>query len=283
MINIPTELLRTLVAVVDLRSFTRAAQTLGVTQPAVSAQIKRLQTMLGGELLDKSAPGVTLTTKGAVVVNHARRLLAINDQILDATAGGAADRIRIGLTADYVDGPALKALAQFRARHPQLRFQVNVAFSDTLLRDLERGDCDLVVAVSDTAEMASAKHIWRETAVWAAAKPGGFGAQVPLVTLGESSLTGRIAVAALQQAGYAYDVVYVGRSLPGVVGAVASGLGIACLARRHVQASGLVLLNGDAPKLRDYSGAVLVREGLQRSDIDELAGLLAQAIEAGEA
>src|SRR5687768_4467741 len=51
MTNIPTELLRTLVTVVELRSFTRAAHALGVTQPAVSAQIKRLQSMLGGELL----------------------------------------------------------------------------------------------------------------------------------------------------------------------------------------------------------------------------------------
>ena len=42
MINIPTELLRTFVAVVDLRSFTKAAQLLGITQPAVSAQVKRL-------------------------------------------------------------------------------------------------------------------------------------------------------------------------------------------------------------------------------------------------
>jgi len=49
MINIPTELLRTFVAVVDLRSFTKAAQSLGITQPAVSAQVKRLQQLLGGE------------------------------------------------------------------------------------------------------------------------------------------------------------------------------------------------------------------------------------------
>ena len=83
MTNIPTELLRTLVAVVDLRSFTKAAQSLGVTQPAVSAQIKRLQGLLGADLLDKSAPGVSLTSSGELVVNYARRLLSINDQILD--------------------------------------------------------------------------------------------------------------------------------------------------------------------------------------------------------
>ena len=70
--NIPTELLRTLTTVVDLRSFTRAAQSLGVTQPAVSAQIKRLQQLLGADLFDKSAPGVTLTQTGELVLNCAR-------------------------------------------------------------------------------------------------------------------------------------------------------------------------------------------------------------------
>ena len=55
MTNIPTDLLRTLIAVVDLRSFTKAAPSLGLTQPAVSAQIKRLQFLLGGEIFDRSA------------------------------------------------------------------------------------------------------------------------------------------------------------------------------------------------------------------------------------
>ena len=45
MTNIPTDLLRTLVAVIDLRSFTKAAASLGLTQPAVSAQIQRLQNL----------------------------------------------------------------------------------------------------------------------------------------------------------------------------------------------------------------------------------------------
>ena len=98
MLNIPTDLLRTLVAVVDLRSFTKAAQSLGVTQPAVSAQIKRLQFLLGYELLDKSAPGVSLTPRGDIVVGNARRMLSINDQILHLTGSrSSAQTLRVGI------------------------------------------------------------------------------------------------------------------------------------------------------------------------------------------
>jgi len=109
MTNIPTELLRTLVTVVELRSFTKAAQSLGVTQPAVSAQIKRLQGLLGTELLDKSAPGVTLTSAGELVVNYARRLLSINDQILDfAAPRSASQTLRIGSAGDFTAGLGLR-------------------------------------------------------------------------------------------------------------------------------------------------------------------------------
>ena len=92
MTNVPTDLLRTYVAVVDLRSFTKAALKLGVTQPAVSAQIKRLQSLLGGDLFDRSVQGVSLTSQGELVVSYARRLLSINDQIrscISATPGRA--------------------------------------------------------------------------------------------------------------------------------------------------------------------------------------------------
>jgi DNA-binding transcriptional LysR family regulator len=100
MLNIPTELLRALVTVVDVRSFTKAAQSLGVTQPAVSAQIKRLQYLLGYEVLDKSAPGVSLTPRGEVVVTNARRLLAVNDEIVQMASGqSVGPSIRVAFRA----------------------------------------------------------------------------------------------------------------------------------------------------------------------------------------
>ena len=77
MINIPTDLIRTFVAVVDSKSFTKAAHLLGVTQPAVSAQIKRLQGLLGADLFDKHGQGVVPTKHGKEVIIYARRLLSL--------------------------------------------------------------------------------------------------------------------------------------------------------------------------------------------------------------
>src|ERR1700693_3362757 len=104
MLNIPTDLLRTLVAVVDLRSFTKAAASLGVTQPAVSAQIKRLQFLLGKDVFDRSTQGVSLTPQGELIVSYARRLLSINDQIvgLSGPTRMAEQIIRIGAPGDFV-------------------------------------------------------------------------------------------------------------------------------------------------------------------------------------
>src|SRR5262249_60453106 len=101
MLIIPIDLLRTLISVVALRSFPKAARSRGVTQSAVSAQIKRLQSLLGYELLDKRAPGVSLTPRGEFVVNQARRLLSINDEILQATGGRASKTFRGGSPGAY--------------------------------------------------------------------------------------------------------------------------------------------------------------------------------------
>ncbi len=127
MLNIPTDLLRTLVAVTEMRSFTKAAQSLGVTQPAVSAQIKRLQYLLGYEVLDKSAPGVSLTPRGEIVVNNARRLLSINDEILQLTSGNHSgtghpgrhsDRLRRLAAARNAD-PVSRAMARHQLQRQQ--------------------------------------------------------------------------------------------------------------------------------------------------------------------
>ena len=104
MTNIPTELLRALIAVVDQRSFTKAAAALGITQPAVSAQIKRLRFLLGDDVFDRSSHGIRLTPQGERVASYARRLLSINDQIVHIGGDGPRPElvIRVGTPSDFI-------------------------------------------------------------------------------------------------------------------------------------------------------------------------------------
>ena len=65
--HIPIELLRTFVAIADLGNFTKAAQELELTQPAISAQMKRLQQLMGGEIFRKSTTGFSVSDKGTML------------------------------------------------------------------------------------------------------------------------------------------------------------------------------------------------------------------------
>jgi DNA-binding transcriptional LysR family regulator len=281
MTNIPTDLLRTLIAVVDLRSFTRAAQTLGVTQPAVSTQIKRLQTLLGAELFDKSAPGVTLTAKGEIVVSYVRRLLSINDQILELSSqSGAVDRFRIGLPSDHRESVLLGEIARFRANHPELRVQVCVESSDVLLREFRSGEFDFVLASVDERQTTPPRWWWVEQTGWGGASAGILpkDGPIPLVVLGEGSLTRRISVKALKEAGQPYEIVYVGKSYRSLIGAVAAGLGVACWARGALKEEGLhVFERTRLPALPDVNVGIYVREELENSALKDLAIQIAAA------
>ena len=282
MTNIPTELLRTLVAVVDLRSFTKAAQSLGVTQPAVSAQIKRLQGLLGTELLDKSAPGVTLTSSGELVVNYARRLLSINDQILDfATPRPATHTLRIGATGDFTAAHISHGLVCFRSRHPQLRFIVHSAYIDDLLRDMREGSLDVVVWVSPTGPTFEARHCWTEELVWvrSSAMQLDNTSVVPLVSYGEECPFTRSMVATLNSVGRDSELVFMGSSIASVGAAVAGGIGISALPRNSANMPGVQIWeDAPLPKLPDFFCGIYVRPGCEADERDQLADTLAQAL-----
>lgn len=282
MTNIPTDLLRTFVAVVDLRSFTKAAQSLGVTQPAVSAQVKRLQALLGADLLDKSAPGVSLTSSGELVVNYARRLLSINDQILDIAGPRLAARtIRIGTTGDVTAAGAAQGLKWARANRPDLHFQLYSAKIDQLLRDLRDNDADLAIWASVTGPSQDTRHCWTEPLVWVRAPSTVIDAEapVPLVSFGEDCLLGRTAMNTLSKAGRNYEKVFVGSNLIGLVGAVAAGLGVMALPRSRTGLPGIAVWDSaPLPKLPDIFCGIYVRGGADVEEREQLADAIAAAL-----
>jgi DNA-binding transcriptional LysR family regulator len=285
MINIPTELLRTFVAVVDMRSFTKAAQLLGVTQPAVSAQIKRLQQLLAGDLMDKSAPGVLLTPVGEIVLGHARRMLAINDQILNLAAPPAlqAQTIRVGMPGDFVGEALWRTLARSRESLPGIRFHVKSSPSDILVRDIRQGDLDVAVTVSGADPHDDARFHWTEDMVWVRAPLTRIdpGAPVPLVSHGDKCLAHRQVADALDRAGLAYNQPFTETSLTSLMSAVGAGLGVMALPRCVSQAADLaVWVDAPLPPLPAIVCNVSVRAGADDA-VDQFARALADAFASG--
>jgi DNA-binding transcriptional LysR family regulator len=283
MTNIPTDLLRTLVAVVDLRSFTKAAVSLGVTQPAVSAQIKRLQFLLGGDLFDRSAPGISLTQQGEMVVSYARRLLSINDQIVHLGAGPRPDLvIRVGTPSDYVASMLPGILARFRERWPDVRFIVRTDLFDSLARELRSGELDIFAGLSMTPS-PDARHGWAEEVVWVRGADTEFDLNrpLPLVSFGEANVYHRLAVTALKSAGLDWEDVFIGPSTTSLTGAVVAGLGVMTLTRRRAHDFGLRIWDdGPLPKLPDLYSGVYIREGGFRAAYEQLADEIGAAINA---
>lgn len=138
----------------DEASFTRAAQKLLVSQPAVSAQIRRLERELGEELLDRSERSVRPTAVGAAVMPYARAALAAIDGARSAVSeltGLLRGRAAVGtVTSPNVDLPVL--LSEFHTRHPLVEITLSEADTDQLVTDLRAGRLDAgIVSVGDGA------------------------------------------------------------------------------------------------------------------------------------
>jgi DNA-binding transcriptional LysR family regulator len=283
MSNIPTELLRTLVAVVDEHSFTRAAHALGVTQPAVSAQIKRLQTMLGGDLFDRFGHELKLTRKGERVLNHARRMLTINDQILQfAEPASAAHTIRLGMPEDFFGGQFPTLLAMFRKQWPGLRFNIQHGPIARHLRELRQGQLDLVLGVSvNGTPDVEPRHCWLEDAVWLRGRATVLDptAPVPLVAFHEDWLCHRIAVKALTEAGRDTELVFTAPTIIGLAAAVGAGLGIMVLACSRVRLPDLIIWeDAPLPRLPKLNWGIYLREGAEHGSLAEIADAAAEQV-----
>jgi DNA-binding transcriptional LysR family regulator len=282
MTNIPTDLLRTLVAVVDLRSFTKAAAKLGVTQPAVSAQIKRLQFLLGGDLFDRSVQGISLTPQADLVVSYARRLLSINDQIVHIRESGPRSElvIRVGTPSDFVASMLPGTLAQFRERWPDVRFVVRADSYDSLARQLRAGDIDLLLGLS-MAPPPDARHSRTQEVVWVRSDTTRFDPDrpVPLVSHGEDCVYHRLVVKALNAAGLEWEDVFTGPSFGSLHSAVTAGLGVMAITRRRADGAGLTVWeNAPLPQLPNLYSGIYIREGGPHAIYEQLADEIAAAI-----
>lgn len=143
--------LRYILAIARHGHMTRAAEALGVTQPALSAMLRKLETELGVELFDRGAKGVTPTAAGAVFLDHAEQALRRVDAGVDAVralAGLEAGSIRVGGGATAVAHLLPPVVRHVRAQHPALRFYVREAGSSAVAQAVLSGELDLGIVTT---------------------------------------------------------------------------------------------------------------------------------------
>jgi len=273
---IPTDLLRTFVAICEVGSFTKVAHLFGLTQPAVSSHMRRLESMVGGDLLQKSLSGVTLTEYGFEVLRQARRILAINDQIVGGVGlQPSTQAVRIGIPNLYADKLAGILRECGRAADPA-RVQVRCDHSSGLLRSIRAGHIDLAFVLGSEGEMNGALAAWPEPVAWVRAPDFSLqpGAAVPLVSSPNLLPPDRIAMAALEAANRRYEVVFTAFDTMARRAAAEAGLGYCPTPRTAAMAMAPLVIEeaGVLPELPNVMKGIVARDDL---DTKALAPVIA--------
>jgi Transcriptional regulator len=266
------DLLRAFVTVAETESFTRAATRLGLTQPAISLQIRRLEDHLDRRLFDRNQGGVHLTVQGGDLLPQARRLLAVNDEIVAGLSETEVEGdVRFGAPEDIASTHLPTIIARFAERHPRVRLSVTCDFTANLMTALSQGRIDLALVKRRPAPRASDERVFEERLVWLARDPGLFDARpVSLIVAPTPDAYRARALDALQAAGVGFREAFVSPSLAGQLAAVRAGLGVAIvpatLAPRDLVVAGSLL-----PEPEPVEIALLVGKGRSGGAVDMLA------------
>ena len=158
--------LRYLVALADTRHFGKAAEKSFVSQPTLSAQIKKLETYLGVQLIERQPRKVTLTETGAKIVTLARRILQESDEII-ALARNDYDPLEGKLKVAFIPtiGPYLLPLVvrKLRKQLPRLQLMLYEYQTQALLEKLRAGDIDLgILALPVTLDGLESRELYHE-------------------------------------------------------------------------------------------------------------------------
>lgn len=135
-------------AVARHKSFSRAAERLNVSQPALSAQIRELERVVGFQLFERSSRHVALTREGRLFIRDARRMVAQSERLMRAADEIRRSELRLGTAIYTVLIPErVRLLAGFYARHPETKLQVTNLFQVDQYAQLRQGELDLALSI----------------------------------------------------------------------------------------------------------------------------------------
>ena len=231
-------------------TFTAAARHAHVTQPALTASIKRLELQMGARLFERGPSGATLTAAGVALLPRARAALAALDEGRRAVAevmGLAVGSVRVGAGATVCTYYLPRTLARFRARHPTVKILLREANPDDLIDALEAGDLDLVILARipslggarrlspdllRVARSGLAREKWLDDELVLVAAPGlARDANTPIVTFARGATTRTLTDRWFPDRPIAMEL----GSIAAVKANARAGVGVALVSRRAVE------------------------------------------------
>jgi DNA-binding transcriptional LysR family regulator len=253
------------VAVAEEEQFTRAAERVSVAQPAVSAQIRRLERELGEALFHRDQRSVRLTDAGKGLLPHARAALAAAERGRDTIAslrGLLHGRLRIGV-AGPVDQGFAEALGDFHRAHPAVEISFSQEHNEPLLEAVANGDVDAAIVGIGAQPLppgVRARLVATEPLVLAAHRDNRLSgrktvavAQLrerPLITLVRGSGLRAVLENACREAGFEPRIAAEAGDLHSLLQLAAADLGAAVVPLSAAEGADLVLREITRPRLR---------------------------------
>ncbi|HHK73827.1 MAG TPA: LysR family transcriptional regulator [Rhizobiales bacterium] len=246
--TLDTEILQTFIAIADSGSFTRAGESVGRTQSAVSMQMKRLEEIIGRSLFRRAGRNVFLSADGEALLSYARRITSLNAEAIAAfRTPEMTGLVRIGIFDDLAERFLPHILARFAKTHPLVELEVYAEDSHPLCERLRKGELDLALVGNGHLFPGEGQIVLREELVWVTSSRHCTHEREPLpVALTERGCSWRIsAVRALREAGRSFRVCYSGRNHAALVAPVKAGLAVSTLPLSSVRPGMRVLNEAD--------------------------------------
>jgi DNA-binding transcriptional LysR family regulator len=232
-------------AVAKHRSFTKAADALCMTQPAVTFQIRQLEEQFNTRLFDRANGRITLTAAGEIALDYAERILALSGELnarMKEASGHEVGPLLIGASTTIAEFLLPKIVGEFKCSHPGVVPQLSVANSEAVqVRVAERsldigfieGDSHLPTLVTDVCceDELSVVCVPSHPLAGERAVPLSSLAEHAYITRESGSGTREVIDHSLKKAGVVLDVVMEASSPEALKGLVATGLGFAIMSR----------------------------------------------------
>jgi DNA-binding transcriptional LysR family regulator len=141
--------------VAERRSFSRAAEALALTQPAVSQQVGALERQLGAELLERGPGGLALTEAGELLLQHANALsdrLRLADTQLEELVASAGARLRVGAFPSALASVVPDAIGALRTSEPDVLIEAQEGFLADLAAGVLAGDLHVAICFEDAGD-----------------------------------------------------------------------------------------------------------------------------------